>query len=124
MEVSKFEILEGKTIHVNKHINKILNDQILKIVSDKYCRMILTVSLIEPKSATDLSNETEIPISTIYRRLQDLMDAKLLKITGSINNDGKKHFLYQSKIKEINTIMNGSEIDTFLVLANKHDSNL
>ena len=34
-------------------------------------------------------------------RLQTLFDAKLLTISGSINQDGKKYFLYRSRIKSI-----------------------
>ena len=43
----------------------------------------------------------KIPISTVYRRLQTLYDAKLLAISGSINQDGKKYFLYKSRVKSI-----------------------
>ena len=49
----------------------------------------------------EISSEKKIPISTVYRRLQTLYDAKLLAISGSINQDGKKYFLYKSKVKSI-----------------------
>ena len=49
----------------------------------------------------EISDEKKIPISTVYRRLQTLFDAKLLAISGSINQDGKKYFLYKSKVKSI-----------------------
>jgi len=84
---------------------KITNDQrkqvILEILSDKYCKQILHYTLKKPKSAMEISDEKNIPISTVYRRLQTLYDAKLLAISGSINQDGKKYFLYKSKVKSI-----------------------
>ena len=84
---------------------KIMDDArkqvILEILADKYCKQILHNTLDKPKSAMEISNEKKIPISTVYRRLQTLYDAKLLAISGSINQDGKKYFLYRSKVKTI-----------------------
>jgi predicted transcriptional regulator len=56
-----------------------------------------------------------IPISTIYRRLQTLHDNKLVRISGSINEDGKKYFLYKSKVKAISTNFNGDLIEMEIV---------
>ena len=84
---------------------KIMDDErkqvILEIIADKYCKSILHNTLEKPKSAMEISDEKKIPISTVYRRLQTLFDAKLLAISGSINQDGKKYFLYKSKVKSI-----------------------
>ena len=74
---------------------------ILEILADKYCKLILHNTLEKPKSAMEISSEKKIPISTVYRRLQTLYDAKLLAISGSINQDGKKYFLYKSRVKSI-----------------------
>ena len=84
---------------------KIMDDErkqvILEILADKYCKLILHNALEKPKSAMEISSEKKIPISTVYRRLQTLYDAKLLAISGSINQDGKKYFLYKSRVKSI-----------------------
>lgn len=88
---------------------------ILDVLSDKYCRTILEATMNEPKSAIEISNEYKIPISTIYRRLQNLHDNKLLRISGQISNDGKKFFLYQSKIKAIATSFDGNHIEIHVV---------
>ena len=86
-------------------IRTVIDDEkkqvILDILADKYCKFILHGTLEKPKSAMEISNEKKIPISTVYRRLQTLFDAKLLSISGSINQDGKKYFLYKSKVKSI-----------------------
>jgi len=74
---------------------------ILEVLADKYCKHILHNTLDKPKSAMELSGDKKIPISTVYRRLQTLYDAKLLAISGSINEDGKKYFLYKSRVKSI-----------------------
>jgi len=90
-------------------------DTILEVVSDKYCRAILENTMEKPKSAIEISAETKIPISTVYRRLQTLHDNKLLGISGSISADGKKYFLYKSKVKAIATSFNGSNIEIEVV---------
>ena len=88
---------------------------ILEVLSDRYCRAILENTLTRPKSAMEISAETKIPISTVYRRLQTLHDNKLLGISGSISDDGKKYFLYKSKVKVISTTFGGNYIDVEIV---------
>ncbi|MBS1268398.1 MAG: hypothetical protein MAG458_01127 [Nitrosopumilus sp.] len=84
---------------------KIMEDErkqiILQVLADKYCKHILHSTIDTPKSAMEISSDEKIPISTVYRRLQTLYDAKLLAISGSINDDGKKYFLYKSKMRSI-----------------------
>lgn len=108
--------MQCKLIHYNQFLiklfmqeliqtQKIMDDErkqvILEILADKYCKQILHNTLEKPKSAMEISSEKKIPISTVYRRLQTLYDAKLLAISGSINQDGKKYFLYKSRVKSI-----------------------
>jgi DNA-binding transcriptional ArsR family regulator len=86
-------------------------EAILEMLSDKYCRAILTSTMNVPKSAMDLATDTKIPISTIYRRLQMLHDGKLVSISGEISDDGKKLFLYKSKVGGITIAFNGDQIE-------------
>lgn len=90
-------------------------DAILEMMSDKYCRAILENTMEKPKSAMEISAETKIPISTVYRRLQTLHDNKLLGISGQISDDGKKYFLYKSKVKAIASTFNGSNVEIEVV---------
>lgn len=92
-----------------------MKDAILEVMSDKYCRAIIENTMEKPKSAMEISAETKIPISTVYRRLQTLHDNKLLGISGSISDDGKKYFLYKSRVKAIATSFNGSNIEIEIV---------
>ncbi len=85
-------------------------ETILAAVSDKYSRIIMESTLDKPKTALEISTEHKIPISTVYRRLQDLHDVKLLGISGSISDDGKKFFMYRSKVRAISTAFDGSQI--------------
>jgi len=90
-------------------------EAILNIISDKYCRQILNSTMDRPKSAMELSSESKIPISTVYRRIQTLYDNKLVGVTGLISAEGKKLFLYKSKVKAITSSCNGNEIEIQVV---------
>ena len=93
-------------------------DILLSIVSDKYCRTILKAILDKPKSAIEIASETKTPISTAYRRIQTLHDSKLIQASGMISDDGKKLFLYKSKIKGINSTYKDGQIEVELILNN------
>jgi len=101
---------ECHTIYDEKRKSKIL-----EIISDEYCRKILSITMKEHKSVIEISKETMIPISTLYRRVQMLHDEKLMRISGTLNEDGKKSFLYKSKIKSISTFFNGDFIEIEVV---------
>jgi predicted transcriptional regulator len=81
----------------------------IHVVSDRFSVKIITSIINNPKTAVEISKETGIPISTVYRRLQYLQENKLLKVSGGINKDGK-FFVYQSRIKEIEITFNGQSI--------------
>lgn len=92
-----------------------IKDALLDVLADKYSRAILESTLEMPKSTIDLSSECRIPISTTYRRVQLLHEHKLLGISGSISQDGKKYFLYKSKIKSIVTRFSNGALDVEIV---------
>ncbi len=80
---------------------------ITKILGDSYCTTILKTIQEIPKSCLEICMDTRIPISTVYRRVQILHDLNLLKIFGSITSDGKRNFLYKSKVKSIEAKFDG-----------------
>ncbi len=111
--------VQSNTMQTIQQTRKIEDDSrkeaILDIMSDKYCRKILNTTLDKPMSAMEIARESKIPISTIYRRLQNLHDNKLLGISGSISEDGKKYFLYKSKVKAISASYNGNDVEINIV---------
>ena len=92
------------------------NDALLSIVSDKYCRSILEAIMDMPKSAIEIASEKKIPISTVYRRIQTLHDNKLVQTSGTITDEGKRLFLYKSKIKGIKSKFESGKMDVELIL--------
>ena len=93
-------------------------DRLLEIVSDKYCRAILESIMNMPKSVIEITTETKIPMSTTYRRIQMLHDNKLVATSGMITNEGKRLFLYKSKIKGIQSRFNDGKTEVKLIINN------
>ncbi len=91
---------------------------ILEILSDKYCRAILMSAIHKPKSAIEITADTKIPMSTVYRRIQTLHDNNLVKTSGVITEEGKRLFLYKSKVKGIQSRFNDGKTEVELILNN------
>ena len=90
-------------------------ESFLEVLSDKYCRLILESIMDTPKSAIEISREKNIPLSTVYRRIQLLHDSKMIRTSGVITDEGKRLFLYKSKIKAVNTRFHDGKIDVDIV---------
>lgn len=95
-------------------------DLVLNILADPYCRKILHAIQVLPKSAMDIGYATGVPISTVYRRIQDLIDAKMMSISGSISKEGKKFFMYQSSINKISSYFDGRQIHVEVIRNYSH----
>ncbi|WP_418285937.1 ArsR/SmtB family transcription factor [Halorubrum sp. DTA46] len=63
-------------------------DEVLDALADDAARRIVA-ALSEPKTASDLSEECDIPLSTTYRKLELLTDASLLEESTDIRRDGQ-----------------------------------
>lgn len=104
--------------HVFKIEDTQKKDSILEVVSDRYSRAILDTTMYKPKSVMEIAIDAKIPLSTAYRRLQLLEEQKLLWVSGEINEDGKRMYLYKSKIKGIKCNFNRGQIKVELILNN------
>jgi Fe2+ or Zn2+ uptake regulation protein len=87
-----------RTIEIKDDLKK---QMILEIISDSYCRRILCATTAKYCSVQTISEEENIPLSTVYRRLHRLINEKILSVSGTIADNGKKNFFYKSKIKRI-----------------------
>jgi predicted transcriptional regulator len=90
-----------------------------EIFSDTYTREILSAVMEQPKSALRISEETKIPATTVYRKLGSLMEHNLIRISGQISENGKKNFLYKSKITSFHITFTK---DKFTIFANTNGS--
>ncbi len=86
-----------------------------RAISDTYVRAILNETKCKAKSCHEISRICLIPISTVYRRVQLMHDLGMLEISGSISEDGKKFFLYKSRIQSVFASFDG-ELNIKIVL--------
>lgn len=68
---------------------------------DSYCALILNITREDFKSAIEISANSSLSLTTVYRRLHVLQECGLLEVIGKIRPDGRKFFLYKSKIREL-----------------------
>lgn len=93
-----------------------LKKDILKALSDEYSRTIMNFTIEQSKSVVEIVKECDIPMTTAYRRVKELEENKILKVTGSVvTDDGKKYFLYQNRLKSIYVIFGLEELDVQIV---------
>jgi DNA-binding transcriptional ArsR family regulator len=76
-------------------------EALLTTLSDPKCRAILLTSARQPMTASELSEELDLPISTVYRKLNHLTDLPLLEETTDLTPDGKHPHRYECRIDEI-----------------------
>ena len=88
----------------------------LEFLRDRYAKLILK-STVTPKSALQISEETEIPIGTVYRRLEFLKTKGFLKVRGYIEN-GNKIMTYHNKSRRYN--VSNPRISLLLDIINKN----
>jgi len=89
---------------------------ILKALSDDYSRSIMNFTIEQPKSVVDIVKGCDIPMTTAYRRVNELEENKILKVTGSVvTDDGKKYFLYQNRLKSIYVVFGLEELDVQII---------
>lgn len=87
----------------------------LEVFSDNYTRIILSTMMEAPKSALQITEETKIPLTTVYRKIHHLLEENLIRISGHIAENGKKNFLYKSKLKSFHITFSK---DRFAILVN------
>jgi predicted transcriptional regulator len=88
-----------------------VRDALIKSLADEYCRKIILGTINKPKSVEELSQSESIPISTTYRRVNEMKDVGILTVEKTVlTEEGKKFELYRSAFRAIHMDLNQSEI--------------
>jgi DNA-binding transcriptional ArsR family regulator len=83
-------------------------DEVLDALADDAARRIV-MALTEPKTASDLSEECDIPLSTTYRKLELLTDASLLRESTNIRRDGQHTTRYAVSFDSVTVSLDESD---------------
>ena len=77
-------------------------------LADEYSRKILLSAIPKAKSVEDMSRENDIPLSTCYRRVHELLDSQILVVERIIvTPEGKKYELLRSAYRAVNVSFDG-----------------
>lgn len=82
---------------------------VFALLDDEYARSLLAATSHEPMTAPELSDQCEMSLSTVYRRLNDLEDCGL--VTGSVvpNADGHHETRYEATLEQLTITLDGGE---------------
>lgn len=75
-------------------------ETVLGALHDEDCRTILT-ELAEPRTARELLEQCEIPRSTLYRKLDRLVESTLVREGTEIRQDGSHASRYDVDFEEV-----------------------
>jgi predicted transcriptional regulator len=88
-----------------------VRDAIIRALADEYSRKIILGTLTRARAVEELSQSENIPISTAYRRVNELKEMGILTVEKTILTDeGKKFELYRSSFRGIHMDMSQGEI--------------
>ena len=88
-------------IHFHSNKDK---ENVLLALSNPCCRQILLSTIKKAKTVDQISNELPFSKSSIYRKLHQLENSKLVIVSGIFSKEGNKIFQYQSRIYRIESI--------------------
>ena len=85
-----------------------LKQRVLAAIADDYSRKILQATIETSMSALELTKKYEIPVTTVYRRIEELIKAGLIaSVKSGRTKEGKWFGIYRSLIKRIDMHFEG-----------------
>ncbi|ACV11621.1 transcriptional regulator, ArsR family [Halorhabdus utahensis DSM 12940] len=74
-------------------------EEVLDTIGDQHAREVLAAVSQSPKSAKQLSEELELSLPTVYRRLEILEEHELVSDQTSVAEDGNHYKVYESNFE-------------------------
>ena len=74
-------------------------EEVLDTIGDQHARHVLAAVSEEPKSAKDLSEELDLSLPTVYRRLEILQEHDLVTDQTAVADDGNHYKVYESNFE-------------------------
>lgn len=90
---------------------------LLRALSDSKSRSILQATATRPLTAAELSEKLDLPLSTVYRKLDRLLEASLLQETHRMSASGRHPCQYRCLLDWIHVEMSGEGRSLFRIHA-------
>ncbi len=84
---------------------------LVELLDDEHVRSILAATSAEPLSARELGDRCDVSVSTIYRRVDRLEDADLLRERTRPRPDGHHVTVYVSALERFELTVRDGELD-------------
>lgn len=90
------------------------NDRLLALLGDDAVRGILTATDERPMSAQMLDQHCEASLTTIYRRIEALLEHQLLQSHTKVSADGNHYSLYEANVERLDVTLEDGDFDVEL----------
>ena len=87
------------------------SDELLELLGQERVRQILAATSRDARSAKELSEECDVALSTIYRRVEDMIASDLLVEQTRIESDGSHHSVYEANVDHLDVDIEDGTID-------------
>ena len=86
-------------------------DQLFELLGDRLTREILRTASHEPTSVKEMSRDLDVARSTVYRRLDSLVDHGLLRERTKAQSDGRHYAVYETVVERLTVELDEGELD-------------
>jgi len=84
-------------------------EEILDTIGDEHAREVLAAISREPKSAKQLSEECDLSLPTVYRRMEMLDEYDLVRDQTLVAEDGNHYKVYESRFESTVITLEGDQ---------------
>ncbi|KAG2472746.1 MAG: Transcriptional regulator [Nitrosopumilales archaeon] len=93
-----------------------VTQKVIEALADAESRAILFSTIKKGKTASELSEQLKIPLSSVYKKLYDLEDLSLIEIDKWLISDkGRKFKVYKSRISKADIVIKKPEPSLHLI---------
>jgi DNA-binding transcriptional ArsR family regulator len=89
-------------------------EELLAVLTDERCRQILSALIDQQQTASELLDRLDIPCSTLYRKIERLVDGGLLAEQTRVRLDGNNETEYSCRVDRLSldiVLEDGVQID-------------
>lgn len=88
-------VVEGKP-------EDLTDETVMQAASDEVSRAVLAACIPEARPVKEISDAIDVPLATVYRRVDALQEDGLLVVERSaLREDGSRYDLYRSRVEDI-----------------------
>lgn len=89
-------------------------DQVFALLDDEYARSLLSATSHKPMTASELSDQCDMSVSTVYRRLNKLENCDLVKVEHIPGPDGNHKKRYEAQLDNLVVSLDEGDFDVNL----------